>query len=88
MVVYRECLSYSGRGKLNCLINAIIRDYEKGVLSKDTAALRLRYLIALNRANNWVSDTEAKALVANALERINALPKRGELRKIAERVIA
>lgn len=85
MVVYRQCLDKHGREKLTCLIEAIISDYEHGYIDKSTAAARLRYLIALNRANGWVSNEEAVKAVAYALKRINAVPKRGELRRVIAR---
>jgi len=50
-----------------CLVDAILRDYREGVIDRDTAAARLRYLIALNFQHDWVPMPEAYEVVANAL---------------------
>ncbi len=79
MVMYRECLKYKGVDKVYCLIDAIKRDYRQGYIDKETAKRRLIYLIALNRANRWMTENELKRIVANTLESIGVEVKRGEL---------
>ena len=84
MVVYRECEGKRGREKLMCLVDAILRDYREGVIDRDTAAARLRYLVALNFQHDWVPMPEAYEVVANALSEIGVKPGRRmerELRK-------
>ena len=79
MVIYRECLKFKGPDKVYCLIDAIKRDYRSGAIDKETAKRRLIYLVALNRANGWMSEESLKRLVANALEELGIEVKRGEL---------
>ena len=76
MVVYRECESKKSREKLMCLVDAILRDYREGVIDRDTAAARLRYLVALNFQHDWVPMPEAYEVVANALSEIGVKPGR------------
>jgi len=73
VVKYPQCRPYSGKAKVICLINAIISDYRAGIISRELAKARLRYLIALNKANNWMDQRELKTLVKNALARISTL---------------
>jgi len=85
MVVYRECLKFKGPDKVYCLIDAIKRDYRSGVIDKETAKKRLIYLVALNRANGWMSEESLKRLVASALEDLGIEVKRGELGRYMRR---
>jgi len=85
MVVYRECLRFKGPDKVYCLIDAIKRDYRNGVIDKETAKRRLIYLVALNRANGWMSEESLKRLVASALEELGIEVKRGELGRYMRR---
>jgi hypothetical protein len=79
MVMYRECLKFKGPDKVYCLIDAIKRDYRTGSIDKETAKKRLIYLVALNRANGWMSEESLKRLVASALDDLGIEVKRGEL---------
>ncbi len=85
MVMYRECLKFKGPGKVYCLIDAIKRDYRSGVIDRETAKRRLVYLVALNRANGWMSEESLKRLVASALEDLGIEVKRGELGRYMRR---
>lgn len=85
MVVYRQCEGLRGSAKMNCLINAILSDYFSGRIDRNTAVARLRYLVALNATQNWVSQDEAYRLVASAIQRIGGKLGRRmqrELRKL------
>ena len=85
MVMYRECLKYKGPEKVYCLIDAIKRDYRSGRIDRQTAKRRLVYLVALNRANGWMSEESLKRLVASALEDLGVEVKRGELGRYMRR---
>jgi len=85
MVMYRECLKFKGSEKVYCLIDAIKRDYRSGVIDRETAKRRLIYLVALNRANGWMSEESLKRLVASALEDLGIEVKRGELGRYMRR---
>ncbi len=47
--------------------------------------IRLVYLVALNRANGWMSEESLKRLVASALEDLGIEVKRGELGRYMRR---
>ena len=83
--MYRECLKFKGPEKVYCLIDAIKRDYRGGVIDRETAKRRLVYLVALNRANGWMSEESLKRLVASALEDLGIEVKRGELGRYMRR---
>jgi hypothetical protein len=80
---YPECRQYRGREKVYCLILGIMRDYSNGAIDRDLAKRRLRYLIALNRANGWMPDREVRLLVGRWLEKVepSAPPAAGVRRK-------
>ncbi len=60
---YPECKKYRGRDKVLCLLESIERDYRQGRISQGIAEARMKYLVALNRANNWMSERELVRLI-------------------------
>ena len=78
---YPECRQYRGREKVYCLILGIMRDYSNGAIDRDLAERRLRYLIALNKANGWMPDKEVRLLVERWLEKIEPAPAVSGVRK-------
>ncbi len=56
-----------------------------GFIDRETAKRRLVYLVALNRANGWMSEESLKRLVASALEDLGIEVKRGELGRYMRR---
>jgi hypothetical protein len=71
---YPECRRYKGRDKVLCLLESIERDYRQGRISQGIAEARMKYLVALNRANNWMSERELVKLIDRYLGRIGAKP--------------
>jgi hypothetical protein len=78
---YPECRQYRGRDKVYCLILGIVRDYSNGAIDRETAKRRLRYLIALNKANGWMPDKEARLLVERWLEKVEPMSAVGGRRR-------
>ena len=71
---YPECKKYKGREKVLCLLESIERDYRQGRISQGIAEARMKYLVALNRANHWMPEKELVLLIDKYLERIGAKP--------------
>jgi hypothetical protein len=71
---YPECRRYKGRDKVLCLLESIERDYRQGRISQGIAEARMKYLVALNRANHWMGERELVRLIDRYLERIGAKP--------------
>ena len=71
---YPECRRYQGRDKVLCLLESIERDYRTGKISQGIAEARMKYLVALNRANHWMPERELVLLINKYLERIGAKP--------------
>ena len=71
---YPECRRYRGRDKVLCLLESIERDYRQGRISQGIAEARMKYLVALNRANKWMPEKELVLLIDKYLERIGAKP--------------
>ena len=71
---YPECKKYKGRDKVLCLLESIERDYRQGRITQGIAEARMKYLVALNRANNWMPEKELVLLIDKYLERIGTKP--------------
>jgi hypothetical protein len=71
---YPECRRFKGRDKVLCLLESIERDYRQGRITQGIAEARMKYLVALNRANNWMGERELVRLIDKYLARIGAKP--------------
>ena len=66
MVVYPQCISHKGCGKVRCLVDAVLHDLRAGKISKKLAGRRLLALIFYNRMHRWCRHSLVRRYVIQA----------------------